>query len=110
MISINLDNNEVYKLLEETGNLFTDFSVDKVILIDLEDDCYIVLYSESSRDFISFKAKNYIQDVDSLPSLLETVQDFSKPGVSVSLINLAVRLIENKIHSKNNARFYFDGH
>jgi hypothetical protein len=51
-----------------------------------------------------------MQEVDSLPSLLEAVQDYSKPGISDSLINQAIRLIENKIHSKNNMRFYFDGH
>ena len=104
------DNTEIYYLLEKCGQLPTDFSKDKVIAFDCNDDFYIVFYTAKDRSFISFKAKNYIQVVDALPHLLNEIMDCSENELYSSLIDEGIKCIENKIHSKNNARFYFDAH
>lgn len=109
MIIIDTDNVKIYDLLENTGNLFSDFSSDKAVMFDSEDDFYVVLFLSASRNFISFKAENYLQKTDALASLLEEICDYTDPALPVSLVDQAVRLIENKLNS-DNSHFYFDAH
>ncbi len=104
------DNTEIYNLLENCGHLPTDFSKDKVISFDCSDDFYIIFFTANDRNFTSFKAKNYIQVVDALPHLLNEIMDCAENEPYSLLIDEAIRCIENKIHSKNSARFYFDAH
>lgn len=110
MISISTDNSEIFQLLEDTENLHFNFSADGAFLFEVGEDCYLVLYSASTRNFCSFKAENWLQLTDALPSLLETVQDYNAHGFSPSLVATGARLVENKLHSKNNSRFFFDAH
>lgn len=110
MITISTDNSEIFQLLENSNSLFEDFSADKVVFFDSKDDCYLVFYVSVTRNFISFKAENYFQETNALPSLLDSVQNFAGSPISSSNINYAIKLIENKMHTKNNNRFYFDAH
>lgn len=110
MITISTDNTQVFQLLENSSTLFEDFSSDKVVLFDFEDDCYLVVYLSSTRNFTSFKAENYLQEIDALPSLIDEIQDYSNSSISSFISNEAIKLIENKMHTKNNNRFYFDAH
>jgi len=105
------DNTEIYYLLEKCGQLPADFSIDKVIAFDFKDDFCIVFYNAQDRNFILFKAQNYIQTADALPHLLNEIMDYSAAAdFNPSLIDEAIKCIENKMHSKNNSRFYFDAH
>ena len=110
MITILTDNVEIYQLLEKREILFEDFFSDKLILFDFEDDCYLVIYSSSTRNFISFKAESFLQEINALPSLIDKIQDYSDDSIPPFIRNEAIKLIENKMHTKNNNRFYFDAH
>lgn len=104
------DNTEIYYLLEKCGQLPADFSIDKVIAFDCDDDFYIVFYTSKDRNFSLFKAIDYIQVTDALPHLLNEIMDYTDADLYSLLVDEAIKYIENKIHSKNNARFYFDAH
>ena len=110
MIIVSTDNTQVFQLLENSNSLFEDFSIDKVVLFDFNDDCYLVIYLASTRNFTSFRAENYLQETNALPSLLEEVQDYSSLSIYAHLINESIKLIEHKMHTKNSNRFYFDAH
>ncbi|MGZ4056219.1 MAG: hypothetical protein ACXVDZ_17485 [Bacteroidia bacterium] len=110
MINVLKDNSLIYELLEKSGALFTDFSGDKVVAFDHEDNFHIVIYSSSSRNFILFTAKDYLQHVNSFPELINAIQECAVPSIHSSLIEQAIKLTENKMHSKNNSRFFFDAH
>ncbi|MCW3083795.1 MAG: hypothetical protein JWP12_1161 [Bacteroidetes bacterium] len=109
-MQISTDNTHIYNLLENADQLFPDFNSDHAVAFDLEDDFNVVLYTSESRNFVSYIAENYLQQADELPALIQLVQDFPDPGCSTFLLNEAIRLIEDKLHSKNNSRFYFDAH
>ena len=109
MIQVSENNLEIYQLLEKSGQLFLDFSIDKLIAFDEEDDFHIVIYSATSRIFILFTAKNCMQDTNVLPDLINSIQEYSNSAI-YSLIEQSIRLVENKMHSKNNSRFFFDAH
>ena len=104
MIHQSTNNSEIYKLLENANQLAIDFSLDKVIAFDYEDDFCIVIYSAASRNFILFTAKNYIQDVNSFPDIINFIQEFSNLEINASLLEESIKLIENQMHSKNNSR------
>lgn len=110
MIKISTDNSLIYALLEECGQLPIDFSIDKIQVFDHNDNFYLVIYSAIDRDFILFEAQNYLQQSDELPVLLNTLQDYSNSSFPDHLIEKAMKLVENKLHSKNNSRFFFDAH
>lgn len=110
MIKIITDNSEIYHFLESNGNMLNDFFADKVLLIEQDDDCYVILFSSVSRNFILFKAENYLQETDALPILLNTLQEYPDNTIPSHLIEEAMKLVENKMHSKNNSRFFFDAH
>lgn len=110
MISVSTDNSEIYGFLEKSEQLFPDFSMDKVLLFEYEDDYCLIIFLASSRNFILFKAQNYLQESGALPDLLNTLLGFSDGNISSDSLDQAIKLIENKIHSKNNSRFYFDAH
>ncbi len=110
MISISTDNSEIFQLLEKCDCVFNLFSVDRTNIFDYEDNCYVVLYSANTRNFILFKAESFNQNSDVLPSLLNALQEFSSNDYSNNLIKQAIRLVENKMYSKNNNRFYYDAH
>ncbi len=109
-MSISSNNTEIYYLLEKANVLFSDFMIDHVVAFDHEDDFLVVIYTHENRNFTSFVAENYLQYSDALPSLLGEVQEYDITIISVFLIEEGIKLIENKMHSKNNARFYFDAH
>ncbi len=109
-MQISTDNTHIYNLLEEANELFPDFKSDRVVAFDFENDFNVVLYTSESRNFVSYIAENYLQEAEELPALIQLVQDFPGPGCSKYLLNEAVRLIEDKLNSQNNSRFYFDAH
>jgi hypothetical protein len=110
MIAISEDNIKIYQLLEKAEELLTDFSMDKVIAFDHEEDFHIVIYLAGDRNFISFTARNYLQDTNAFPELINSVQEYSNSKIHISLLEQSVRFTEHKMHSKNNSRFFFDAH
>lgn len=110
MVDIFTDNSLIYALLEKTEMLLHDFHSNKVIAFDDEDDFCIVIYTSNNRNFICFKALNYIQQNDALIHLLDKIQEYSFVEVDYGLIDEAIQLTEQKLHSKNNSRFFFDAH
>lgn len=110
MIKVSNDNNFIYSFLEKTEQLPVDFYSDKVLAFDSEDDFCIVFYVSINRNFICFTAANYLQDNNALICLMEVIQEDSTEQLSIKLINEALQLIEDKMYSKNNSRFYFDAH
>ena len=110
MVLISTDNSLIYALLEKVELVLNDFHTDKVIAFDDEDDFCIVIYTSSNRNFICFKALNYLQHNDALIHLLDKIQEHSFVEVDPGLIDEALQLTEQKLHSKNNSRFFFDAH
>jgi hypothetical protein len=111
MISIITDNILIYAFLEKTGNLPVHFNFDKVFDLENEDDFYVIIYTSSDRNFVCFKAANFIQQDNILIELRDAVQEYSYNDTSsLRFINKALQLIEEKMHTKNNARYYFDAH
>ena len=74
------------------------------------DDFCIVFFVAKKRNFVSFTAQNYLQITDSLPNLLNEIMDYSNEDFHSSMIDKAIKCIENKMQSKNNSRFFFDAH
>ncbi len=101
---------DIYFFLEKCEQLPLDFSMDKVIAFEHEDDFYIVFYIAQKKKFLLFNAENYLQIPDALPDLLNQIIDYSQEDLHAFLIDEAIKCIENKMHSKNNFRFYFDAH
>ena len=110
MISTSNDNEQIYFLLEASGNLFSDFSMDRVLAFDREDDFCVVVYSSAGRNFLAFTAKDHLQQTDALPALLGAIQEHSQDRAAAALLEQAAKLVEDRMHSKNNSRFYFDAH
>ncbi len=111
MIFISTDNTLIYLLLEKRGKLPLDFSFDKVLDLEDADDFYVIIYTSSDRNFICFKATNYIQQDNILIELHDAVQEYSfNNATSHRLINQAILFVEYKMQTKNNSRYYFDAH
>lgn len=110
MIITSTDNEFIYSFLEKRRQLPIAFETDKVYDFDDNDAYLLIIYISSSRDFVFFKIENYLQDNNALIGLIEAVQEFSNEKMSIVLKNEAIRLVENKLHSKNNSRFFFDAH
>ncbi|HEX8515638.1 MAG TPA: hypothetical protein VF868_05515 [Bacteroidia bacterium] len=107
MISFETDNSIIYSFLESTDNLFADFENDHVGAFDLGDDHYLFIYQAHNRDFILWKAAGAKQSHSVLLMLGEAVQ--LQEGLSVSVTEMAIALIEDKIISGTRTRF-FDAH
>ena len=110
MIKIITDNSFIYTLLEHAEQLPNDFTLDKVLAFDLEDDFCLVLYTSADRNFVCFKTINYLQESNTLIDLQDKVQEYFIDTINATQINESLQIIENKIHSKNSYRFYFDAH
>lgn len=107
---MSIDNEIIYSFLEKKMQLPLSFETDKVYDFDDNEDYCLIIYISSCRDFIFFKIENYLQDNNVLIELMEAIQEFSTDNFSIVLKNEAIRLVENKLHSKNNSRFFFDAH
>jgi hypothetical protein len=110
MIQLSTANEWVYTLLEKANGLPLHFNADYVFCFDKEDDLYLVMYTFSNRNFICFTALDYLHDNNALIDLMEAIQDYSLNKINVTIVEEALKIIENKMHSKNNGRFYFDAH
>jgi hypothetical protein len=108
VISISEDSSAIYFLLEKLDIRIVDFSIDHTLAVDVEDDFLVIFYLSAETKFISFTAVSSLQDKNVLPDLLSKIQDFNK--LSKGLQSKGVRMVEDKIHSKNNSQFYFDAH
>jgi hypothetical protein len=106
MIKMLSDPSEIYFLLEKTGRLFDDFSSDHVLGFDRDDDFYVVLYTAKDRKFTCFIAESVLQDNDTFPLLMEKLQDECPDACRET----ALKIVEHRMHSKNNSGFYFDAH
>jgi hypothetical protein len=104
------DNNEIYDLLEKAAALFSDYSIDHVKELEYEDSFYVIVYLSAGRDFIAFEGRNYLQDKNVLPGMLQEMQDLPEKEIPEYLLLQAIQLVESRIHSKDNSRFYFDAH
>jgi hypothetical protein len=103
------DNQIVFQLLEECDALFDNYNADRVLEVEHGDSLYIVLYTSANRNFVAFEGLEFKQKVDSLPALLQLVQEY-KGNVTSEMLHDAVKIIEYRIHSGNNSNFYFDAH
>ena len=110
MIHSSVNNSEIYVLLEKNEQMLVDFSIDKVIAFDEEDDFHIVIYSAESRNFLLFTAKECVHDTNAFPELINCLQEYSDSSFHSSLLAYALKLSENRMHSKNISRFFFDAH
>jgi hypothetical protein len=108
MITVWNDNSEIYNFLESKEKLFSDFEFDHVLGFDLEDDFYLVVYQAHNRDFILWKASGVRQSNAALLSLGEAIQLYE--GLSVSVMDSALKLIEDRMISGTGNHFYFDAH
>ena len=102
------DNSIIYGLLESSNRLFSDFSADRVLVFEHDDDFFAVFYTAVNRDFTAYAAPGFRQRPDALPELLQVVQDAQ--SIPQQLRNAAVLLVEHELHSQNNSRFFFDAH
>lgn len=109
MNSIITDNLEIYRLLENSNSLFDDYNIDHITDLELNDSFFVILYNSAKRNFIAFEGREFRQRKDVLPDLLQLVQNY-QGDFSSEMIQNAVKIIENKIHSKSNSDFYFDAH
>ncbi|MFL5763488.1 MAG: hypothetical protein ACJ77K_06045 [Bacteroidia bacterium] len=108
MIEQLTDHAEVWYLLEKANAIPPDFSVDHVLAFDLGDDFYIVRYDASVRSFCCFIARSVLHNVNVLAEMIVCVQEWEPAGERWK--EQAVKLIEHKLHAKNNTRFFFDAH
>lgn len=110
MIDI-IDNNEsIYLLLEKNKLLPLDFSIDVVAELDVDEMYYLSIYNASTRNFILYVSNNYMKDISELSEMMILIQDGSETLFSESTAQKAMNLIDDKIHSRNNSRFFFDAH
>jgi len=106
-----INNNQViYALLEQAGALPGDYSIDHVKELEHEGSFYVIVYRAADRNFIAFESEGYLQDKNVLPQMLQLMQDLPAVELPDELLQRAIKLVENKIHSKDNSRFYFDAH
>ncbi|MBL0329750.1 MAG: hypothetical protein IPP64_10115 [Bacteroidetes bacterium] len=110
MIEISNDNNLIYLLLEKADALPQRFDIDAVLAFDLEDSFYVVVYLAGNRNFISFRAKEYLQDNNALIYMQQVVENGTTHEIPALLVDEALQLIEHKMHTKKNNRYFFDAH
>jgi hypothetical protein len=109
MISFSENNTEIFGMLEAKGQLPADFDADSVYAFDVDEDLCLIMYAGSARDFYLFTAHNYRHECAVLEELLEELVE-ADLHVSVSLLDEATALVEEKIRSQDSSRFYFDAH
>ncbi|HEY0030956.1 MAG TPA: hypothetical protein VGC65_09380 [Bacteroidia bacterium] len=109
MLSISTENDSIYFLMERADVLFSDFSIDHIVAFDHDDNFQLVIYTFKNKNFICFSAEAYLEDSDALPALLQLIQEYADANPS-ALLEKAMKILENKLHSENNGRFYFDAH
>lgn len=110
MIEQSTDNNLIYVLLEKADALPHRFDVDTVLAFDQEECFYVVLYLSENRNFILFKAEDYLQDNNALIYMQQIIENYNANEIPVFLIDEALQLIEHKMHTKKNNRYFFDAH
>ncbi|MCK6648676.1 MAG: hypothetical protein L6Q66_03380 [Bacteroidia bacterium] len=110
MINI-IDNNEsIYLLLEKHKLLPPDFSSDAVTELDVDGMYHLSIYNASTRNFILYVSNNYMKDISELSEMMILIQEGSETLFSESIAQKAINLLEDKIHSRNSSRFFFDAH
>ena len=110
MINVLEDNERIYAFLEERSQLPLAFDFSQVFGFDDQDDFCLIACTSENRNFILFKAENYVQNKDILVDLMESVQEFPTDLLPVGLQQEAIKIVDDKLHSKNNSRFFFDAH
>jgi hypothetical protein len=108
MITVSTDNSVIYSFLEANNKLITDFDNDHVKAFDLGNDFYLMIYQGHNRDFILWKIADVNQSPSTLLSLVEALEAYE--GLSVSIIEKAVKLIEERITSGSSSVHFFDAH
>lgn len=108
MITVSTDNSSIYSFLESNDKLINDFESDHVKAFDIENDFYLMIYQAHNRDFILWKISDVNQSASILVSLVEKLELYE--GLSVSIIEKAVKLIEDRIISGSGSMHYFDAH
>lgn len=108
MITVSNDNSSIYSFLESNDNLINDFESDHVNAFDLENDFYLMIYQAHNRDFILWKVSDVNQLPSALLSLVETLESYE--GLSISIMEKAIKLIEDRIISGPGSVNYFDAH
>ncbi|MCW3071590.1 MAG: hypothetical protein JWO44_1480 [Bacteroidetes bacterium] len=104
------DNHAIYFLLEQAEALPANYSIDHVKELEHEESFYVIVYLAAGRSFTAFESKGYLQDKNILPGMLQLLQGLPADKLPEELLLQAIKLVENKIHSKDNSRFYFDAH
>lgn len=108
MITFSDNNSSIYSFLESNDKLINDFESDHVNAFDLENDFYLMIYQAHNRDFILWKVSDVNQSSSDLAALVETLESYE--GLSVSIIEKAIKLIEERIISGSGFIHYFDAH
>lgn len=96
--------------MEKANTLPARFDIDSVIAFDKDNNFYVSVYLSNSRSFICFVALEYIQETNSLIYMQQAVENYSEKKIPSSLVEKALELIEQKMHSKNASSFFFDAH
>lgn len=109
-MTIETNNTIIYSFLENENQLPKDFDVDCVIDFEHKNCFYILVYESISRNFILLSADNYIEQPEELNHLLNELNSFNSNDFDGLLIEMAIKIVENKILSKNNSSFFFDAH
>ncbi len=110
MVDVSTDNSLIYSVLENADALPLRFDIDNVFTVDQDDCFFLVIYLSEDRNFISFKAKDYLHDNNALIFLQQVVENYDKIEIPVNIVDEALQLIEHKMHTKSNNRYYFDAH
>ncbi|MCE3278345.1 MAG: hypothetical protein K0S44_536 [Bacteroidetes bacterium] len=108
MITVSTDNSSIYSFLEDHDKLINDFESDHVNAFDLENDYYLMIYQAHNRDFILWKVSDVNQSTSTLISLVEEIELYE--GLSVSITEKAIKLIEDRIISGSGSVHFFDAH
>jgi hypothetical protein len=110
MIEISTDNNLIYAVLEKADALPLRFDIDNVFTVDEDEFFYVMIYLSGNRNFISFRTKDYLHDNNALIYLQQVVENYDEKEIPVNLVDEALQLIEHKMHTKKNNRYFFDAH
>jgi hypothetical protein len=110
MINVISDSASIYFLLEQKDIPIKDFSKDWVIGCDDADTFYLIMYNSATKKLRAFFSEDHLQNNTVFPEFIEMFQNMTEDNVIGKLAEKAIRIIEDKMYSKNNSRLYFDGH
>lgn len=104
------DNSKIYQFLEKANKLPKNFELDYVNDFEQDNNFYIFIYESVTRNFLLFVAEDYFKHPDELEKLLNAIATYSDDDKDELLMEMAIKIVENKIRSNNTGHFLFDAH